>query len=289
MSRGEAWETIHTFALPLTPAKAGKPGKQETCSSPVPQTNARRIRLLVRTLPQRGCQIGEVRLRQEKPPALVAESTIKPAAIFGSRMVLQRGLPAPVWGTATPGDTIAVEFAGQKKTATADAAGAWQVTFDPLRVSAESRTLSLTPASGGEVLRLEDVLVGDVWLGNWYNNTVAAHLQHDGGLDTVATTTAPRLRTRILVEGQESGWQRAEPAANVKFSAFLLPFALALQTGSEVPIGMIAISAFTPSASTWLSAQAFQDDAACQELLAKMAAAYDEVQAQAAYQADLAT
>ena len=290
VQRGEAWETIHTFALPLAPVAPGKAGKPETCSSSVPQTEARRLRLLITTLPKLGCQIGEVRLRQEKPKAVqvVAESTVKPAAIFGSSMVLQRDIPAPVWGKAKPGDTVTVEFAGQKKTATADAAGAWKVVFDPLTASAEPSTMTLTPSSGGVPARLEDVLVGDVWLGNWYNNTVGSHLEHDKYLDAVAATTAPRLRTRILVDGQETRWQRAEPASNVKFSAFLLPFALALQTGSEVPIGMVAISAFTPSASTWLSAQAFQDDAACLERLAKMAAGFDEVKAQTAYQAAVA-
>jgi sialate O-acetylesterase len=290
VQRGETWETIHTFALPLAPVAPGKAGKPENCSSPVPQTEARRIRLLVTTVPTLGCQIGEVRLRQEKSKVAqaAAESTVKPAAIFGSNMVLQRGIPAPVWGTAKPGDTVTVEFAGQKKTATGDAAGAWKVVFDPLTASAEPRTMTLTPSSGGVPARLEDVLVGDVWLGNWYNNTVGSHLEHDKSLDAVAATIAPRLRTRILVEGQDTTWKRAEPASNAKFSAFLLPFAVALQTGSEVPIGLVAVSAFTPNASAWLSTEAFQDDAACQEQLAKMAAAYDEAKAQATYQADKA-
>lgn len=58
------------------------------------------------------------------------------------------------------------------------------------------------------------------------------------------------------------------------FSAFLLPFAAALQQQADVPIGMVAISAFAPSCSTWPSPEAFADDAACQEWLAKLAAAW---------------
>ena len=288
--RGKDWETIHTFALPLTPVPPGRPVKPETCSSTLPQTEASRVRLLVTTLPKLGCQIGEVRLRQEKPPVpqMVAASTVRTAAIFGGGMVLQRDIPAPVWGTARPGDTVTAEFAGQKKTATADASGSWRVVLDPLTASAKPRTMILTPSSGGTPARLEDVLVGDVWLGNWYSISVRSHLEHDKGLDTVAATTTPCLRTRIILDGQETSWQRATPAANLDFSAFLLPFAAALQQQADVPIGMVAISAFAPSCSTWLSPEVFADDAACQEWLTKSAAAYDDAKAQAAYKAAVA-
>ncbi|MEI6234076.1 MAG: discoidin domain-containing protein, partial [Planctomycetota bacterium] len=287
VQRGETWETIHTFTPPMTPAKSGK---SENFSSRVPQTEARRVRLLVTTLPKLGCQIGEVWLRLEKPQTaqVVAESSVKPAAIFGSSMVLQRDIPAPVWGTAKPGDTVTVEFAGQKKTTTCDAAGAWKVVLDPLTASAEPRTLTLTASSGGVPATLEDVLVGDVWLGNWYSTTVGQHLEHDKNLDAVAATTTPFLRTRIILAGQDTHWQRAEPAANVHSSAFLLPFALALQKGSKVPIGMVEVSAFTPSASAWLSTQAFLDDATCQERVAKITAAFDEAKALATYQVAMA-
>ena len=38
-------------------------------------------------------------------------------------MVLQRDMPVPVWGTASLGEKITVEFAGQKKEAIAEAQG----------------------------------------------------------------------------------------------------------------------------------------------------------------------
>ena len=63
--------------------------------------------------------------------------------IFCEHMVLQRDIAVPVWGTATPGDTITVTFAGQTKTATADQDGKWRVALDPLKVSSEARTLAV--------------------------------------------------------------------------------------------------------------------------------------------------
>ena len=41
-------------------------------------------------------------------------------AIIASDMVLQRERVVPIWGWAAPGETVTVEFAGQKKTAKAD-------------------------------------------------------------------------------------------------------------------------------------------------------------------------
>ena len=45
------------------------------------------------------------------------------AGVFGDHAVVQRGVEVPVWGKATPGAEVTVEFAGQKKSARADAVG----------------------------------------------------------------------------------------------------------------------------------------------------------------------
>ena len=62
---------------------------------------------------------------------------MKLAALFSDNMVLQRDRPVPIWGWSKPGDRVAVEFAGQKKTATADAAGKWMVKLDALKAIAD--------------------------------------------------------------------------------------------------------------------------------------------------------
>ena len=57
---------------------------------------------------------------------------LKLPAIFGDHMVLQRNVPAPVWGWAAPGEKIVVSFVNQKKEATAGADGKWMVKLDSL-------------------------------------------------------------------------------------------------------------------------------------------------------------
>ena len=70
--------------------------------------------------------------------------------LFKDGMVLQREQPVPVWGTGAPGRSVTVSVAGQKKTATADAAGKWKVLLDPLKAGgplevavAADRTITL--------------------------------------------------------------------------------------------------------------------------------------------------
>lgn len=88
---------------------------------------------------------------------------VKPAAVFADRMVLQRECPVKVWGTATPQEAVTVEFAGQKKTAAADAQGNWLVRLEPLSASAEPREMTVRGTATGTPVKMRDVLVGEVW------------------------------------------------------------------------------------------------------------------------------
>ena len=51
------------------------------------------------------------------------------ASYICDSMVLQRGMPLPLEGTATPGSTVEVSFAGHTVTANADAQGMWRATL----------------------------------------------------------------------------------------------------------------------------------------------------------------
>lgn len=46
-------------------------------------------------------------------------------APFSDNAVLQRGMQVPIWGKASPGETMTVEFAGQKHRTASDGNGRW--------------------------------------------------------------------------------------------------------------------------------------------------------------------
>ncbi len=106
-----------------------------------------------------------------------ASAKIELGAPFTDGAVLQRGVKCPIWGTATPGNRVVVEFAGQSVVATADAAGKWRVALAPLTASAESRELKATELEPGWLwdspvaeATVGDVLVGEVWFASGQSN-----------------------------------------------------------------------------------------------------------------------
>ena len=65
-------------------------------------------------------------------------------ALFADHMVLQRDKPVAFWGWADAGERVTVSFAGQSKSATADADGKWSLKLDAIAASTEPRELLVT-------------------------------------------------------------------------------------------------------------------------------------------------
>jgi sialate O-acetylesterase len=76
---------------------------------------------------------------------------VAPSGLFCDNMVLRCDMPVPVWGTASPGEQITVEFANQKKSATADAGGKWLVKLDPLKVSSEPQPMTVSSSKISQI------------------------------------------------------------------------------------------------------------------------------------------
>src|SRR5438270_9184361 len=99
-------------------------------------------------------------------PPRVARADVKLPALFGTHMVLQRDQPDRVWGWADPGEEVTVQINGQSKTAKAGQDGAWQIVLDPMPAGGP-HTMSI---KGKNSVRLDDVLVGEVWICSGQSN-----------------------------------------------------------------------------------------------------------------------
>lgn len=215
-------------------------------------------------------------------PSLAA---VKLPAVLSSHMVLQRGMPVPIWGTAAPGESVTVKFRDQVKTAVADKDGRWLLKLDPLAVG-EPAVLSVNE------LNLEDVVVGEVWLGSGQSNMdmpVSDYIKGDEVLARAATNEWPEirlLRQHSNVKGDMS-WQRASPATIPRFSALLFSFGVPLQDGVRVPVGLLVSAVGGTPSGYWLSEEAYNSDAGCREALGRFAATYDYDGKVKQYQQDL--
>lgn len=103
---------------------------------------------------------------------LCVAQDIKMPSIFEDKMVLQRDMEVPVWGTSNPNASIVVEFSGQQKVIKADDSGNWKVQLEPLKASSQPQVLSISAALNGKQnqLKIKDVLVGEVWFAGGQSN-----------------------------------------------------------------------------------------------------------------------
>lgn len=195
-------------------------------------------------------------------------AAVRLASPFGDHMVLQQGMPVPVWGTADAGSKVTVAFAGQTKTATADAAGQWRVTLDPLTASAVSRDLLVTETNRESKIvnhKCSDVLVGEVWLCGGQSN-----MERQLGLRAgqkpivnweaeVAAATHPLIRQLYVEQTKAStpqstvtaSWSVCSPATAPDFTAVGYFFARDLHASLGVPVGIIHSSWGGTPAEAW--------------------------------------
>jgi sialate O-acetylesterase len=89
-------------------------------------------------------------------------AAVRPANIFASGCVLQRGQTNRVWGTGTPGDVVTVSVKSQSVSAVVDPGGRWMVSLNP---EPEGGPFVMTMAVPGKrSVTLTDVYYGDVWI-----------------------------------------------------------------------------------------------------------------------------
>ncbi|MEX2381241.1 MAG: sialate O-acetylesterase [Opitutales bacterium] len=184
--------------------------------------------------------------------------------LFSDHGVLQRELPAPIWGWDEPGEEVTVTFGDQTHTAVADGDGKWMVSLTPLPASAEGRDLTVA-GSGSTVIR-EDVLVGDVWIGSGQSNMQWSVSQSDNPDEEIANAEHPMIRLFTVPRGVayepaalvSAQWEICSPETIAGFSAVAYYFSRELHHELEVPIGLIHSSWGGTIAEAWTSAEALE-------------------------------
>jgi sialate O-acetylesterase len=195
----------------------------------------------------------------------VAQAEVKLASVFGDYMVLQRGAVAPVWGTAVPGEKVTVEFAGQTKRTVAGLDGKWRVRLDAIN---DLKVSPLFKVTGENVIRLKEVLVGEVWFASGQSNMAwpvskcrdfekekaAAKFQH---IRMFTTARKPALEPQTTVDGK---WTECAPETVGGFSGTAYFFARAVHEKLKVPVGIVHSSWGGTAIEAWTSWEVQKND-----------------------------
>lgn len=192
--------------------------------------------------------------------------------IYGSNMVLQQGMPLPIRGKAAAGTEVKISFAGQTAAGKTNDEGRWEIELEPLTVSTENRSLEIS--AGEKTTTLENILVGEVWLGSGQSNMagkVAGYAKKDPTLAKIAARKFPQIRLR-----DNKGWNPATPDTIKGHSAILFAFGEYLHRTLEVPVGLyVGAVGGTPSGA-WLPKEIFDSSESIQAEIAEFAKNYDK-------------
>jgi sialate O-acetylesterase len=157
------------------------------------------------------------------------------------------------------GEHVTVEFAGQTRTAVADASGRWMVCLDALVMSAEPNTMMVIGKDSKT--KISDVLVGEVWLAGGQSN-MGYGLGAANNADQVLSKCDDSLLRFLLVKNRTAAepqtncvaeWKLADPAAAKNFSAVAYFFAREIRLYQKCPVAILQVTWGGTDIETWIS------------------------------------
>lgn len=239
-----------------------------------------------------------------------ARADVKPHALFTDGMVLQRGMKCPIWGTADPGEFVAVWFAAVNEknfsrtftsSTFAGKDGKWRLEFDA------SPDFAGGPyelfIKGKNTIILKDVYIGDVWICSGQSNMqwpLSATHNAEKALENaknprIRLFTVPRTPSDKPLDGIKGDpkWQECNSETVKNFTAVGYYFGRDLQKSLDVPIGLIHTSWGGTVAEAWTTRTALVSNPELQAMIdryekSKATASANYKKALKKYEADLA-
>lgn len=198
--------------------------------------------------------------------SLVLTAQVKLPAIIRDSMILQRDVPAKIWGWASPHEKIKIVFKKKTHAVKADAKGNWSINLPP---TAAGGPYTIDILSKHKI-SLREILFGEVWFCSGQSNMVHQLDIHDVTYaKEIAAANNPTIRQfwipsiTNLNQPQEDipsgNWQPAVGEKVRPFSAVAYFFALKIQEKYKVPVGIINSSVGGTPVEAWTSEQGLKD------------------------------
>lgn len=172
-------------------------------------------------------------------------------SIFGNNMVLQRNNDVSIWGTANPGKSVTVvtSWNGASYETKSDNEGNWKLKLKTPEAGGPYQ-MDITE---GETLRLDNVLIGEVWVCSGQSNMErtlrgAANDPILGANEAILRSDNPKIRF-FKVQNEKSKepkhdfdgkWEVCNRKTAPDFSATGYFFGNLVQEILDVPVGLIA-------------------------------------------------
>jgi sialate O-acetylesterase len=187
-----------------------------------------------------------------------AEAKVKLPAVISDGMVIQRGRPVTLWGTADEGEVVNISFLKKKYSVTADGEGRWSVTL-PAQKPGGPYQLTVNDET------LNDILIGDVWLCSGQSNMeLPVRRVTDMFADEIASYENSKIRQFRVPYGYDfhapqsdingqAAWCEVKQPEVMEFSALAYFFAKAMYEKTGVPVGLVNSSWGGTCVECWIS------------------------------------
>jgi sialate O-acetylesterase len=193
--------------------------------------------------------------------ASFARADVSLPAVISSHMVLQRDVPLPIWGWASPGEEVAVAIGENKATTKANELGRWMAKLAPLPAGGP---LEMT-VTGKNTIKLTNILVGEVWIGSGQSNMQWSVTQSNNGPEEISAATYPKIRlfsVPLVPSGTPANdvnatWKECSPETVGGFSAVAYFFGREVHKALDVPVGMINSSWGGTRIEPWIPSVGF--------------------------------
>jgi sialate O-acetylesterase len=188
--------------------------------------------------------------------------------LFNDHMVLQQDTLVSFWGQATKGVKVNLHCSwGAQATTVADETGNWVVQLNTPKADNKSHTV--TVKSKKNTIKIQDVLLGEVWLASGQSNMempmkgfryAKIHELVEGAEEEIANANYPEIRMftvkRIIAfeskQNTEGNWAVCSPETLGEFSAVAYYFGKKLHQELNIPVGLIHSSWGGSPAESWV-------------------------------------
>jgi sialate O-acetylesterase len=182
-----------------------------------------------------------------------ARADVKVAPVFGHHMVLQQGVPVPVWGTGTPGELVTVEFRSNKAQTKVDEKGNWQVKLQAFKGTPKQTGTPFLVTGDKARITFNDVLVGEVWLCPGQSNMQWSLASSDAKAD-IAAAKFPAIRHR----SHGGSWTVCTPATAPGFTGVGFYFARKVHQETGLPVGLLNNAIGGTRIEPWLAPGSYE-------------------------------
>ena len=187
---------------------------------------------------------------------------IKLPGYFTDNMMLQRDMPIKIWGWGNRYETVTVSIHDQKVNTRCKKDGTWEIILSPIPYGGP---YSLTVQGKENSIKIENILIGDIWLCSGQSNMEWTVEQSANSKQEVQNANYPEIRALKVPKSIKNRpqdnfnaqWEICSPSTVGAFSGIAYYYARALYKEVQIPIGIINASWGGTDIETWISDEAF--------------------------------